>query len=102
MVGQKPVIVNKQEFLICNPQLDQQKQPIDVAEVRIDTQTCDPKLLEQFLNHLFIHPPERGFQAVKVLYQGRLVELGEHVKNMLRKNFPNIKKQALALRTKQT
>jgi hypothetical protein len=79
-------------FILSNPDFDQKEQPIDVSAVYIDTETGDPRLIERFITYIVNYPPRQGLRSVRILYRGKLAELGENLKNAVQNNFEHLKK----------
>lgn len=79
-------------FICSNPGFREAERGVDVAEVYIDTATCDPGKLERFLTYISQIPPENGVQSIHVFYQGELDELGENLKHALRNTFPQMER----------
>lgn len=77
-------------FELVNPDFERKKQPIDLSEVYIDTDTTDQRLLERFLTYIINHPPEKGLESVRIVHQGELDDLGDNLTNALRNTFTQI------------
>lgn len=79
-------------FMLSDPDFEQRTKFIEISRVYIDTKTCDKRLLERFITYIINYPPERGIQAVQILYRGEFDDLGANLKNALRNNFAQIEK----------
>jgi hypothetical protein len=77
-------------FLLVNSGFEQENHRIDVSRVYLDTETCDPRLLEGFIIYTINSPPKDGLQSVQILHHGKLEELGDNLKNTLQNNFKYI------------
>lgn len=79
-------------FLLSNPDVEQQEQPVDVSEVYLDPKTCDRRLVERFITYILHYPPRHGRQFVQLFSTGKLDDLGANLKNVLQNNFEHIEK----------
>jgi len=82
--------VSPDVLVVANPQVDRVNHPLDVAELYIDTTTCDHYRLEQCVTHLLTYPPCGGVQGVRIVHSGELQQLGDHLHNVIRKTFTQI------------
>ena len=82
--------LGREIHIIANPDFEQKTEPIDVSAVFLDTRTCDSRLVEKFITYIVNHPPERGVQSVKIIYQGDIEHLDAHLTNALRNTFAHI------------
>jgi hypothetical protein len=78
-------------FLLVNPGFEEDHR-IDVSRVYLDTETCDPRLLEGFITYIINSPPKDGLQSVQIFHQGELEDLGDNFKNTLQNNFKYIER----------
>jgi general secretion pathway protein G len=79
-------------FLLSNPDVEHQEQPVDVSEVYLDPKTCDRRLVERFITYILHYPPRHDRQSLQLFYTGKLEELGTNLKNVLQNNFEHIEK----------
>lgn len=88
--GNVPVRLEGRVFVLRDPDVEQQEQPVDISDVYINTQNCDPRLLERFITYILHDPPKHGRQAMRIFYTGDLDALGVNLKNALQNTFDHL------------
>lgn len=91
--GNVPPPSGKRLFVLSDPDFEEKEQPIDLAEVCLDPATTDKRLFERFLTYIVNYPPKDGVASIRIVYQGKLAALGDHLKNALRNTFTQIEEQ---------
>ncbi len=74
-------------FWLADPDFEHTTEPVDVAAVYIDPDTCDRHLFERFVTYILNHPPCFGLQSVRIFSTDSLTRLGTNMNNVLRNNF---------------
>jgi hypothetical protein len=77
-------------LVVSNPEIEHRDTPLDVSVVCIDTATCSPRLLEQWLTHVHNFPPQHGLQAIQIWYRGNFRILGGQLMNAFQNSFQRI------------
>ena len=85
-------------YILADPDLKDHDVLIEVSAIGINTASCDPRLLKNFISYIVEYPPTAGLRSIGVLYKGNLDELGEELKQALRDNFGSVRSVARATR----
>ncbi len=79
-------------IVYANPGFKTPKHRIDVSEIYIDTKTCDSKKLERAITYMCHYLPHKRLHSMRIFYQGRLDDLGEHLQHTLQNTFQHIER----------
>lgn len=81
-------------FRLVNPDFQPRQPRLDVSDVYLDTDTCNPEQVERFLTYIVNTPPVEGLEAITLFYRGELDKLDANLQNALRNTLGTI--QSLA------